>query len=76
MKRESKPKPRPPPRPAQPRNVNDPQAIRTIIVSGLPASIDSKTLWKKIRKYQGAQAVEWPAKGENSVEDQSTGKFY
>ncbi|KAH7926597.1 RNA-binding domain-containing protein [Leucogyrophana mollusca] len=60
------------PRPASavshlPKN-HDPLAIRTIIVSGLPASIDSKVLWKKLRKYEGAETVEWPAKtdaGEN-----------
>ncbi|KAG9311398.1 hypothetical protein JVU11DRAFT_8509 [Chiua virens] len=55
----------------QARKVNDPLAIRTIVVSGLPSSIDQKTLWKKLRKYEGAENVEWPAK--TSVgEDQST----
>jgi nucleolar protein 4 len=72
VKRE--PKARPLPRTPHPRNVQDPQAIRTIVVSGLPSSIDSKTLWKKIRKYEGAQTVEWPAKAENGVEDSSTGE--
>ncbi|KAJ3475351.1 hypothetical protein NLI96_g11897 [Meripilus lineatus] len=38
----------------------DPLAIRTIVVSGLPSSIDSKTLWKKVRKYAGAEKVHWP----------------
>jgi nucleolar protein 4 len=72
VKRE--PKARPLPRTPHPRNVQDPQAIRTIVVSGLPSSIDSKTLWKKIRKYEGAQTVEWPAKVENGLEDSSTGE--
>ena len=71
MKRE--PKARPPPRAPHPRNVHDPQAIRTIIVSGLPSAIDSKSLWKKIRKYEGAETVEWPAKGDNEKDDPSTG---
>ena len=72
MKRE--PKARPPPRAPHPRNVHDPQAIRTIIVSGLPSAIDSKSLWKKIRKYEGAETVEWPAKGDNEKDDPSTGE--
>ncbi|KAI9456596.1 hypothetical protein HD554DRAFT_2144789 [Boletus coccyginus] len=49
--------------------VNDPLAIRTIVVSGLPSSINQKTLWKKLRKFEGAESVEWPAKivgGEDS----------
>jgi hypothetical protein len=56
--------------------VHDPQAIRTVVVSGLPTTIDSKTLWKKIRKYDGAQKVEWPVKAENGEEDQSTGMLH
>ncbi|KIJ62304.1 hypothetical protein HYDPIDRAFT_136440 [Hydnomerulius pinastri MD-312] len=50
---------------------NDPLAIRTIIVSGLPPSIDSKALWKKLRKFEGAEKVEWPAKAAGG-EDAST----
>ncbi|KAF8552784.1 RNA-binding domain-containing protein [Imleria badia] len=42
--------------------VNDPLAIQTIVVSGLPPSIDQKSLWKKLRKFEGAENVEWPAK--------------
>ncbi|EJD07847.1 RNA-binding domain-containing protein [Fomitiporia mediterranea MF3/22] len=36
----------------------DPDAIRTIVISGLPSSIDKKTLWKKVRKLEGAENVE------------------
>ncbi|KAG7441465.1 RNA-binding domain-containing protein [Guyanagaster necrorhizus] len=55
---ESKPKQIPIPRPRAPQ---DPLAIRTIIVTGLPSSVDSKALlWKKFRKYKGAESVEWP----------------
>ncbi|KIK98638.1 hypothetical protein PAXRUDRAFT_823683 [Paxillus rubicundulus Ve08.2h10] len=53
------------------QNVNDPLAIRTIIVSGLPSSIDQKILWKKFRKLSGAEKVEWPAKTPGG-EDPST----
>ena len=37
--------------------VKDPDAIRTILISGLPSSIDQKTLWKKIRKLDDAENV-------------------
>ncbi|KAH7912898.1 hypothetical protein BJ138DRAFT_1111924 [Hygrophoropsis aurantiaca] len=50
---------------------HDPLAIRTIIVSGLPASIDPKVLWKKLRKYEGAEKVEWPGKTDTG-EDTTT----
>ncbi|KAG8221477.1 hypothetical protein J3R82DRAFT_1690 [Butyriboletus roseoflavus] len=43
------------------QKVNDPLAIRTVVVSGLPSSINQKTLWKKLRKFEGAENVEWPA---------------
>lgn len=67
-----------PPKPAKQRPViarlpHDPNAIRTIVVSGLPLGIDSKVLWKKMRKYPGAEKVEWPVKGDENVEDPSTG---
>ena len=50
----------------------DPLAIRTIVISGLPP-VDSKVLWKKIRKYEGAEDVQWPIKRDNDVEDTPTG---
>lgn len=68
------PKARPQPRVPHLRNVHDPQAIRTVVVSGLPSPIDSKTLWKKIRKYEGAEKVDWPVKADNGEEDSSTGE--
>ncbi|KAF9223106.1 RNA-binding domain-containing protein [Gyrodon lividus] len=52
-------------------NVNDPLAIRTIILSGLPSTVDQKTLWKKLRKLEGAEKVDWPAKTSGG-EDPST----
>ncbi|KAG6885421.1 hypothetical protein C0993_001937 [Termitomyces sp. T159_Od127] len=45
-------------KPQQPRLPQDPLAIRTIVISGLPPSIDSKVLWKKVRKYNGAEKVD------------------
>jgi len=35
--------------------------------------VDSKGLWKKIRKYEGAEEVQWPIKRDNGVEDTPTG---
>ncbi|KAF8483530.1 RNA-binding domain-containing protein [Russula ochroleuca] len=49
----------------------DPLAIRTVVISGLPP-VDSKGLWKKIRKYEGAGEVQWPVKRDDGVEDAST----
>ncbi|KAF8185003.1 hypothetical protein K438DRAFT_1837253 [Mycena galopus ATCC 62051] len=65
----TEPKPRPPPRVHAP---HDPLAIRTIIVSGLPTPVDSKVLWKKFRKYPGAETVEWPIKNDDGEENPGT----
>jgi nucleolar protein 4 len=62
-----------PPHPSHPRLPQDPLAIRTIVISGLPSSIDSKVLWKKIRKYQGAEKLNWPIKVSSGDEDPTTG---
>ncbi|KAG5339777.1 hypothetical protein C0989_003577 [Termitomyces sp. Mn162] len=56
MKKESKPQA--PSKPQQQRLHQDPLAIRTIVISGLPPSVDSKVLWKKVRKYNGAEKVD------------------
>ncbi|KAK1225250.1 RNA recognition motif-containing protein [Marasmius sp. AFHP31] len=56
------------PRPSQPRPPQDSVAIRTVVVSGLPDSVDSKTLWKKFRKSTGAEKVDWPAKADENQE--------
>ncbi|PPQ85119.1 hypothetical protein CVT25_004219 [Psilocybe cyanescens] len=64
----------PKPRPAhqQPRLPHDPLATRTIVISGLPPALDSKVLWKKIRKYEGAEKVDWPIKDDEGKEDPTT----
>ncbi|KAG7090897.1 hypothetical protein E1B28_009976 [Marasmius oreades] len=54
------------------RAPHDPFAIRTIVVSGLPQSVDSKTLWKKFRKCPGVEKVDWPAKMEDSQQTANT----
>ncbi|KAI0674270.1 hypothetical protein C8Q78DRAFT_1067357 [Trametes maxima] len=59
------------PRPARPVGPSDPLAIRTVVIAGLPADIDSKTLWKKVRKLQGAEKVEWLVKADSGEEDHS-----
>ena len=53
----------------------DPLAIRTVVLSGLPSSIDAKVLWKKVRKQEGAEKVEWPVKLETGEEDSTQGGF-
>ncbi|KAI0659162.1 hypothetical protein C8Q70DRAFT_933900 [Cubamyces menziesii] len=60
------------PRPQKPAGPSDPVAIRTVVVSGLPQGIDSKALWKKVRKLPGAEKVEWPIKAESGEEDRSS----
>ncbi|GLB42149.1 putative RNA recognition motif containing protein [Lyophyllum shimeji] len=70
VKKESKP--RPAPRPQPPKLPHDPLSIRTIVISGLPSSIDSKVLWKKIRKCNGAEKVDWPVKSAAGDDDSST----
>ncbi|KAJ2923487.1 hypothetical protein H1R20_g13605, partial [Candolleomyces eurysporus] len=66
-KKEVKSRPRQP----GPRTPNDPLAVRTVIVTGLPSPLDSKILWKKIRKCPGAKDLTWPIKKENGEEDPS-----
>ncbi|RPD65456.1 RNA-binding domain-containing protein [Lentinus tigrinus ALCF2SS1-7] len=68
---QEKPAKTPATRPHKPAGPSDPLAIRTVVISGLPAGIDSKTLWKKVRKLQGAEKVEWPIKAESGEEDAS-----
>jgi nucleolar protein 4 len=51
----------------------DPLAIRTIVLSGLPPSIDAKVLWKKVRKQEGAEKVDWPVKLQTGEEDPAQG---
>ena len=72
-KASNQPKPRPSVRASQPRKPHDPLAIRTITVTGLPKSINSKSLWKKSRKYDGAEKVEWPVIVDGSEDLESGG---
>jgi len=51
----------------------DPLAIRTIVLSDLPPSIDAKILWKKVRKQEGAEKVDWPAKLQTGEGDPTQG---
>ena len=53
----------------------DPLAIRTVVLSGLPPSIDAKVLWKKVRKQGGAEKVDWPAKLQTGEEDSTQGEL-
>ncbi|KAH9950747.1 RNA-binding domain-containing protein [Amylocystis lapponica] len=58
-------------RPPQSSKPADPLAIRTVIIAGLPSEVDAKTLWKKIRKLQGAEKVEWPVTTDSGTEDRT-----
>ena len=51
----------------------DPLADRTVVLSGLPSSIDAKILWKKHQKQEGAEKVDWPVKVETGEEDPTQG---
>ena len=60
-------------KPSAPR---DPLAIRTVVVSGLPSGVDAKVLWKKFRKQDGAEKVEWPLPLADGNEDHTSGMSY
>ncbi|CCM04353.1 uncharacterized protein FIBRA_06525 [Fibroporia radiculosa] len=47
-----------PSRPSSSSAPRDPLAIRTVVITGLPRTADSKTIWKKIRKLEGAEKVD------------------
>lgn len=53
----------------------DPFAIRTVVLSSLPSSIDAKLLWKKVRKQEGAEKVDWPVKLQTGEDDPAQGLF-
>jgi nucleolar protein 4 len=51
----------------------DPLAVRTVVLSGLPSSINAKVLWKKVRKQEGAEKVDWPVELETGEKDSTQG---
>jgi nucleolar protein 4 len=53
----------------RPKTPVDPLAIRTIVISSLPPAIESKTLWKKVRKQDGAEKLVFPAPNLDSTTD-------
>ncbi len=42
----------------------DPNAIRTLVVSGLPADLTKAVLWKKVRKVDDRVELLFPVEGE------------
>ncbi|KAG8715855.1 RNA recognition motif-containing protein [Ceratobasidium sp. 395] len=54
-------KPSKPQKAPRPKTSNDPDAIRTLVLTNLPEGIDSKILWKKARKAPGASEIVYPA---------------
>jgi nucleolar protein 4 len=45
----------------------DPNAIRTLVITGLPADLTKAVLWKKIRKVNGEAEIEYPVEGEEKT---------
>lgn len=60
--------------PSHPKGPHDPDAVRTLVVSGLPSGIDQKVLWKKFRKSEGATDVKWPVTLDGGKEDNTVGE--
>jgi nucleolar protein 4 len=55
--------------PSKPKS-HDVNAVRTITITGLPNSVDSKAIWKKVRKQDGAESVVFPVpRDEGGPED-------
>lgn len=50
---------------------HDTNAIRTVALSGLPDGIDAKVVWKKVRKQEGVESLEYPVKDSGDSEDKS-----
>lgn len=46
---------------------SDPNAIRTLVLTGLPADITKAVLWKKIRKVNAESEVIFPVEGEEKT---------
>ena len=66
-------KPQRPPQPKTTTGLPDPVAIRTIVISALPSTVDSNSLWKKVRKLDGAEMIsQWPGKTSAGEDDPST----
>lgn len=58
------------PRPVSTRQVqtsHDPNAVRTLVITNLPSDITKAVLWKKVRKQEGAESVDWPVNGNNDT---------
>lgn len=45
----------------------DPNAIRTLVLTGLPGDLTKAVLWKKIRKVNGQAEIEYPVEGEENT---------
>lgn len=45
----------------------DPNAIRTLILSGIPEDVTKAVLWKKIRKVDDQVEVGYPLEGQKGI---------
>lgn len=50
-----------------PSEPTDPNAIRTLILSGLPSDLTKAVLWKKVRKTDDRVELQYPIDGEDNV---------
>lgn len=46
---------------------SDPDAIRTLVLTGLPADLTKAVLWKKIRKVHDGVDLKYPVEGEDNT---------
>lgn len=46
---------------------NDPDAIRTLVLTGLPGDLTKAVLWKKVRKVHDQVELKYPIEGEEAT---------
>lgn len=65
-----------PKEPKRPRNIateasgsssSDPEAIKTLVLTGLPADLTKAVLWKKVRKVNENLELRYPVEGEDAT---------
>lgn len=49
------------------RGESDPEAIKTLVLTGLPADLTKAVLWKRIRKVDEKAELRYPVEGEENT---------
>jgi len=49
------------------RGESDPEAIKTLVLTGLPADLTKAVLWKRIRKVDEKAELRYPIEGEDNT---------